>query len=114
MMEPDDIPEPNACPTPTVIAIAILERAVLGVLVDVGDRHPETNFVGFRYVQRETGIGKELVRAILRQLRDKGLAVYSAGLWTDDGEMAGAGYAAIAQAMKRGVTINAKDRKATQ
>lgn len=114
MMEPDDIPQAKVCPTPTVIAVAILERAVLAVLVEVGGRNPETNFVGFRYVQRETGIGRELVRAILRQLREKGLAVYSAGLWSDDGEMAGAGYAASAQAMKRGVTINAKDRKATQ
>ena len=94
MMETDDIPEAKACPTPTVIAVAILERAVLAVLTDVGGRHPDTNFVRFRYVQRETGIGKELVRAILRQLRDKGLVVYSAGLWSDGGEMAGAGYAA--------------------
>lgn len=93
---------------------ALHAGADLGVLVEVGGRHPDTNFVGFRYVVRETGIGIELVRAILRQLRDKGLAVYSAGLWTDDGEMAGAGYAASAQAMKRGVTINAKDRKAIQ
>lgn len=113
-MEPDDIPEAKPCPIPTVVAIAILERAVLAVLIDVGGRTPETNFVGFRRVCDETGIGVELVRAILRQLRDKGLAIYSGGLWSEDGDPRGAGYAASAAAMKRGATINGKDRKATQ
>ena len=114
MMEPDDLHDAPACPTPTVIAVAILERAVLAVLIDVAERTPETNFVGFQKVARETGIGRELVRAILRQLRDKGLAVYYAGLWSEDGEPRGAGYAATAAAMKRGATINGNDRKATQ
>ena len=114
MINPDDLHDAPACPTPTVIAVAILERAVLAVLIDVGDRTPETNFVGFRRVCSETGIGVELVRAILRQLRDKGLAVYSAALWSEDGEPRGAGYAASAAAMKRGATINGNDRKATQ
>ncbi|QXN71032.1 helix-turn-helix DNA binding domain protein [Rhodobacter phage RcKvothe] len=114
MMEPDDLHEPKPCPTPTVIAVAILERAVLAVLIDVGDRNPETNFVGLRRVASETGIGTELVRAILRQLRDKGLAVYSAGLWSEDGDPRGAGYAASEAAMKRGATINGNDRKARQ
>lgn len=65
-------------------------------------------------VASETGIGTELVRAILRQLRDKGLAVYSAGLWSEDGDPRGAGYAASEAAMKRGATINGNDRKARQ
>ena len=78
MISPDDLHDAPACPTPTVIAVAILERAVL------------------------------------RQLRDKGLAVYYAGLWSEDGEPRGAGYAATAAAMKRGATINGNDRKATQ
>lgn len=114
MMEPDDLHEPKPCPTPTVIAVAILERAVLAVLIDVGDRNPEANFVGLRRVASETGIGTELVRAILRQLRDNGLAVYSAGLWSEDGDPRGAGYAASETAMKRGATINGNDRKARQ
>ena len=114
MMEPDDLHEPKPCPTPTVIAVAILERAVLAVLIEVGDRNPEVNFVGLRRVASETGIGTELVRAILRQLRDKGLAVYYAGLWSEDGDPRGAGYAASEAAMKRGATINGNDRKARQ
>ena len=114
MMEPGDLHEPKPCPTPTVIAVAILERAVLAVLIDVAERTPETNFVGFQKVASETGIGRELVRAILRQLRDKGLAVYSAGLWSEDGDPRGAGYAASEAAMKRGATINGNDRKARQ
>lgn len=114
MMEPDDLHEPKPCPTPTVIAVAILERAVLAVLIEVGDRNPEANFVWLRRVANETGIGTELVRAILRQLRDKGLAVYSAGLWSEDGDPRGAGYAASEAAMKRGATINGNDRKARQ
>lgn len=113
-MEPDLINDSKPAPVPTVIAVAILERAILAVLIDVGNRTPETNFVGLRHVARETGIGTDLIRAILRQLRDKGLAVYSKGLWRDDGEPGGAGYAATAAAMKRGAGINGNDRKATQ
>lgn len=36
---------------------------------------------------------KEVVRAIVRGLTDKGLAQYGRGLSTEDGEVAGAGYA---------------------
>ena len=114
MMEAGDLDDAPACPTPTVIAVAILERAVLAVLIDVAERTPETNFVVFQKVARETGIRRELVWAILRQLRDKGLAVYCAALWSEDGEPLGAGYAATAAAMKCGATINGNDRKATQ
>lgn len=101
----NDLHEPKPFPTPTAIAVTILERAVLTVLINVGGRNPELNFVGIRRIASETGIGAELVRAILRQLRDKGLAVYSAGLWTEDGEPAGAGYAASESAMKHGAMI---------
>lgn len=104
----------NDAPIPTVVAVAILERAVLAVLIDAAQRNAEFNFVGLKFVQNETGIGRELVRAILRQLRDKGLAIYGSGLWTDDGEVAGAGYAATPAAMTRGATINANERRATQ
>ena len=113
-MEPDFVRDPKPCPTPTLIAVATLERAVLAELVDVGSQSPETNFVGLAYLTRKTGIGGDLVRAIVRQLRDKGLAIYHAGLWSEDGEPRGAGYAASALAMRRGTTINGKDRKTRQ
>jgi hypothetical protein len=43
-------------------------------------------------IARATGLPKEIVRAACRELRDRGLAVYSRGLFTDDLTPAGAGY----------------------
>jgi hypothetical protein len=111
MTEPDPIREAKPCPVPSVVAVAILERAVLDVLVEQGDRNPDLNFVGLRYIMRETGLGLEMVRALVRQLRDNGLAIYSAGLWDDEGRPAGAGYAASPEAMRRRLALTMTPRK---
>lgn len=106
-MEPDfPRPKPKR-KIPTLVAVAILERAVMDVLVDL----PPDHFVPFRVIAAETGLGEELVRAILRQLRAAGLAIYSAGLWGEDGFPAGAGYAASPTALRQRAELTKKPWK---
>lgn len=77
-----------------IMAEAILERAVLGALCDGRAEQGDEFYFSSAYIERATGIGNELVRALLRQLVDRGLACYCRGLMTEDGQLAGSGYAA--------------------
>ena len=77
-----------------IIAEAILERAVLGALCDGRAEQGDEFYFSSAYIERVTGIGNELVRALLRELVDRGLASYCRGLMTEDGQLAGSGYAA--------------------
>ena len=46
----------------------------------------------FKPLMDATGLDRKTVRRNIRALARKGLAEYFRGLWTEDGEMAGAGY----------------------
>lgn len=71
-------------------AILALELPILRAL----DTVPEPGWCrGLRSIAEMTGIPRELCRALIRGLIDKGLATYHRGLWTEDGEPAGSGYA---------------------
>lgn len=50
----------------------------------------------FRPLMRRTRLSRTEVRRACRSLRRKGLARYERALWTEDGEMVGAGYGATA------------------
>ena len=54
--------------------------------------HPREYYVPFKPLQDATGYDRKAVRRSVRALARKGLAEYSRGLWTEDGEPAGAGY----------------------
>lgn len=74
---------------------APLERAVLCALPGQ-ERHPNFGFDYFSCLQviaDDAGVDKDAARFACRRLRDKGLALFQAGLFTEDGEPAGAGYA---------------------
>lgn len=77
-----------------IMAEAILKRAVLGALCDARAEQGDEFYFSSAYIERVTGIGNELVRALLRELVDRGLASYCRGLMTEDGQLAGSGYAA--------------------
>ncbi|UXO93803.1 hypothetical protein Pan1_88 [Pseudanabaena phage Pan1] len=49
----------------------------------------------------ENVLPREVARGVLRNLRDKGHLVFMRGLWTEDGEPAGAGYALTASTVAR-------------
>lgn len=51
-------------------------------------------FVSFRTVCKRTKLPRAVVRRYCRSLARKGMAEYANGLFTEDGEMAGAGYSA--------------------
>jgi len=68
------------------------ERKVLTVLGDCYDE--DSGYHCFAYVMDETKLDRKAVRRACRSLKRKGLARFSVGLWTEDGEMRGSGYAA--------------------
>jgi hypothetical protein len=68
---------------------------VLAVLAD-GYYGSEWCFYHFAHIVAETGFDIKQVRKSCRYLARKGLAQYGRGLWTEDGEPFGSGYAATA------------------
>ncbi len=72
-----------------------LEWAVLHALPGQ-HRHPDFDYGFFhslRVIADDAGVDKEAARFACRRLRDKGLALYQSGLFNEDGEVAGSGYA---------------------
>lgn len=69
-----------------------VERAVLADLVE--NSQTDERYICFAGIQRRTGLSRDFVRAACMSLTDRGFATFSNALWTDDGEMAGSGYAA--------------------
>lgn len=75
-----------------------VEAKVLSVLVE--DYDPDGPFYSFAAIIAAGGPDdRKAVRRACRSLARKGLARYGRGLWTEDGEMAGAGYAATKAAV---------------
>ena len=95
------------CAIPTIMAVAILERTVLAELAEARRCNGEFCFVRIAKIEEATGLGPELIRAILRQLVDQGLAEYRRGLFTEDGEVAGSGYAATLAGMAKKLEVRA-------
>ena len=75
-------------------ALADLEDVVLTYMWERAQNSefgPDGIAFGLRFF--EPILPREVARGILRNLRDKGALVFMRGLWTEDGEPAGAGYA---------------------
>jgi hypothetical protein len=71
-----------------------LEDAVLAVLPgEYTDIWADQVYYRLDYIAKSAGLDRETARFVCRRLRDKGLAIYARGLFTEDGEVAGAGYA---------------------
>lgn len=66
---------------------------VLRFLNKAGEVLYGRGFYCFAPICKATGFERQEVRRICRYLARKGFAVYSRGLWTEEGEPAGAGYA---------------------
>jgi hypothetical protein len=71
------------------------EQKVLELLAEGYDSSEwgETKFYPFDTIKDVTLIDREDIRRACRSLRDKGLAEYATGLWSDDGP-GGSGYGA--------------------
>jgi hypothetical protein len=70
------------------------EKKVLKALAESYYDNDEFGFWGFDGLAKETCLDRKQVRRACRSLRRKGLAQFEKGLWTEDGEPAGAGYGA--------------------
>lgn len=68
----------------------LAESSVLKILADVDDGCA----FPFAPIMSRTKLDRATVRRACRSLARKGLAEYARGLWTMDGEPAGAGYGA--------------------
>jgi DNA-binding Lrp family transcriptional regulator len=68
------------------------EMKALNALAGTGEEY----YLNFKAIARRSGLDPSHVRRSVRALARKGLAEYRSGLWTEDGEMAGAGYRATA------------------
>lgn len=62
------------------------------LLVSMADSYEDESYFNFAALSHRTGVELQHIRRTVRALARKGLAVYGKGLWTGDGEMAGAGY----------------------
>ena len=72
-----------------------LDRIILRRMAEacvVSRWHPPGYFAAHLRALTCDVIDKDIARAICRSLTDRGLASYMRGLWTEDGEPAGAGY----------------------
>jgi hypothetical protein len=68
------------------------EQKALGALAEAYSDYEDFCFLSFKGVAERSGLDPKLVRRTVRSLARKGFARYGKGLWTDDGELAGAGY----------------------
>jgi hypothetical protein len=66
------------------------ERKVLAFLAENGSEY--FCYMGFAAIVADTKLDRKQVRRACRSLARKGLAKFSSGLWTEDGEPAGSGY----------------------
>jgi hypothetical protein len=69
-------------------------KKVLTALADSYSSYEDFCYSNFAGLSSETGLDRKQVRKSCRFLMRKGLAQFGRGLWTDDGEPAGSGYAA--------------------
>ena len=56
------------------------------------------------------GITREIARGVLRDLTDKGLCHYRSGLFTEDGEVAGAGYGLTSEGIATYLSMSGRER----
>lgn len=70
------------------------ERGVLEALVERREADNVFCYSNFRGLCDRPQLDRKVVRRACRVLKRKGLAEFGRGLWTDDGEVAGSGYAA--------------------
>jgi hypothetical protein len=68
------------------------EMKALKALAEAYDDYEEYCFLSFKVIAKRSGLDPKLVRRTVRSLARKGFAKYEKGLWTNDGELAGAGY----------------------
>ena len=75
------------------------------VLMQMNCERDDFAFSNFAWLTEVTGLDRKSVRRACRSLTRKGLAVFQKGLWTSEGDPAGAGYAATWDGFKVGLEL---------
>jgi len=75
------------------VSITPNERKVLRALCSAWNEYEDFCFLSFKPICKRTRLKRDVVRRACRSLKRKGFAQFGRGLWTDDGEVAGSGYA---------------------
>lgn len=75
------------------------EVRVLAALASVGGS--EGGYLSFRGIGVRTRLARPAIRLACRSLKRKGLSQFAIGLWTEDGDMRGSGYAATKAGCER-------------
>lgn len=68
------------------------ERKVLAFLAD--QYSDDYGYYGFNGIKQHVKLDRRVIRLACRSLKRKGLTEFKAGLWNDEGEVAGSGYSA--------------------
>ena len=66
------------------------EQRILSVLAEADEDY---GYFGFDSLSRQTQMDRRQVRLDVRRMARKGLTQFGKGLWTDEGGLAGSGYA---------------------
>lgn len=77
-----------------VMPINDTHKKVLAALVESYTDYEDFCFCTFQRLMADTGLDRAAVRRSCRFLTRKGLAQFGRGLWSEDGEPFGSGYAA--------------------
>lgn len=75
------------------------DMRILSVLAEIGSEC-EPMYFPFKPISQKTGLERSVVRRIVRRLARKGYTEFCKGLWSEDGEPAGAGYAITPEGRK--------------
>ncbi len=70
-----------------------VEKKVLRFLAGKGGEWSDHGYCSFAPIMRATKADRKTVRRACRSLKRKGLTTFGTGLWTDDGQPYGSGYA---------------------
>lgn len=71
-------------------ALHTLERHVACAISEIAFHRDW--YVPLKPISRATGLSRDMVRALLKGMTDKGLTQYQSGLFNEDGVPAGSGY----------------------
>lgn len=72
-----------------IVRLSALEAQAMKAWQSTG---PDFSFLSFGTIGKRSALPAHLVRRVTRALARKGLVTYARGLFTDMGELAGAGY----------------------
>ena len=80
-------------------AITALEKSVLSALKSEWESEVMFGFCfcTIQHIADKIGVSRAYARVALRSLTDQGKAKYARGLFTESGEVFGAGYAAVGE-----------------